>query len=109
MHITYHFIVPAIIVGLFFRPHWKFAYFILIATLLVDADHLLAHPIYDPTRCSIGFHPLHRFFPIVFYLVLSFLPKPRAIRLIGIGLVTHMLLDSIDCQTTNGVWWHLPL
>jgi hypothetical protein len=99
--------VPAIIAGLFFRSNWQSAYFILIATLLVDADHLLATPLYDPTRCSIGFHPLHQFFPILFYSALCFLPKSRTLRLIGMGLVIHMVLDSIDCQTTNGVWWYL--
>jgi len=35
--------------------------------MLVDLDHLLATPVPDPTRCSIGFHPLHDFIPIGFY------------------------------------------
>lgn len=73
-----------------------------MSSMLVDLDHLLADPFYDPNRCSIGFHPLHSFFPIVLFILLSFIPKTR---LIGIGLVIHMLLDSIDCQVTNGVWF----
>ncbi len=71
--------------------------------MLVDIDHLLANPIYDATRCSINYHPLHGFIPIAGYAVLSFIPKTR---LIGIGLVIHMALDSIDCQVTNGIWFN---
>lgn len=74
----------------------------MIATMVVDLDHLLAQPIYDATRCSIGFHPLHGFIPITLYVVASIIPKTRYI---GIGLIIHMLLDSVDCQMTNGVWF----
>jgi Na+/proline symporter len=101
IHIALHFIVPGLVVGLFFRQHWKAAYPIMAATMLVDLDHLLANPIYDPGRCSIGYHPLHGFVPIVIYVVLCFLPKTRYV---GIGLVIHMALDSVDCQYTNGIW-----
>lgn len=106
LHIAYHFIVPAIIVALFFRDNWKRAYFLLMLTMLVDIDHLLASPIYDPTRCSIGFHPLHHFYAMAIYIVLCFIPRPFYIRLIGIGLVIHMALDSVDCQFTNGIWFN---
>ncbi len=68
----------------------------MLATMLVDVDHLLATPIYDANRCSIGFHPLHKILPITFYFLLIFFPKTR---IIGIGLVIHMLLDGIDCLT----------
>ena len=74
----------------------------MISTMLIDLDHLFANPIYDPARCSIGFHPLHGFIPIAIYVLLSFHPKTRYV---GIGLVIHMILDSIDCQLTNGVWF----
>ncbi len=43
--------------------------------MLVDIDHLLATPVYDPNRCSIGFHPLHGFYPIALYVLLCFIPK----------------------------------
>ncbi len=75
----------------------------MLATMLVDVDHLLADPIYDPTRCSIGFHPLHTYAPIALYGIASFF---RTTRYLGIGLVIHMALDSIDCQMTNGVWFN---
>jgi len=79
--------------------------------MAVDADHLLANPIYDPMRCSIGFHPLHE--PLLFplYLALCFIPKQwsseRAvviIRCIGLGLLIHMGLDAIDCRINTGAW-----
>ncbi len=100
-HMVLHFLVPAIVAGVFFREHWKSAYLMMIATMLVDVDHLLANPIYDPQRCSIGFHPLHKLWFVMFYIVLCFAPKTR---LLGLGLSIHMALDSIDCQVTNGVW-----
>ena len=101
LHISYHFIVPALLVAVFYRSQWKKTYLILVSTILVDLDHLIADPIYDPTRCSIGFHPLHRMLPIAVYIGMCFIPKTR---LIGIGLVIHMALDSLDCQMTNQVW-----
>lgn len=104
LHISLHFIIPAIIAGFFFRKSWRLAYFIMIATMLVDLDHLFANPIYDPSRCSIGFHHLHRLWFICFYIAMCFVPKMPKIRLIGIGLTLHMFLDAIDCQVTNGVW-----
>jgi hypothetical protein len=101
LHTGLHFLVPVFLAGLFFRKNWKEACLIMIATLLVDVDHLLANPIYDPSRCSIGFHPLHQLWFIVAYMALCFVPK---VRLIGIGLIVHMALDTIDCQITSGVW-----
>ncbi|MDH3978057.1 MAG: DUF6122 family protein [Gammaproteobacteria bacterium] len=100
-HIALHLVIPAILVGLFFRKNWKSAYLIMIATMLVDIDHLGANPIYDPNRCSIGFHPLHTLWFVAFYIALSFAPKTR---LVGLGLSVHMALDAVDCQVTNGIW-----
>jgi hypothetical protein len=64
------------------------------ATMVVDLDHLLANPVYDPGRCSIGFHPLHSFWAIGAYALLLI---PEKTRVISIGLLVHMMLDSIDC------------
>ena len=94
LHLSWHLVVPLVVVGLFFKKEWKIAYFIMLSTMLVDLDHLLANPIYDPNRCSMGFHPLHQPWFIAFYFILSFYPKTR---FIGIGLVIHMVLDAIDC------------
>ena len=102
LHILLHFSVPAIVVALFFRDKRRVNYLILTSTMLVDLDHLLTNPIYDPERCSIAFHPLHSFWAIGLYVVLCF---PKQTRLVGIGLMIHMALDSLDCQITNGVWY----
>jgi len=103
MHIALHFIIPLIIAVIFFKNNWKKAYLIMMATMIVDLDHLFATPIYDASRCSINFHPLHGFIPIFLYFSISFIPK---FRYIGIGLIIHMILDSIDCQITNGIWFN---
>lgn len=75
----------------------------MILTMIVDLDHLLANPIYDPIRCSIGFHPLHQSFAILIYLLCCFIPK---LRLIGIGLLIHIILDSMDCFVNQGIWYN---
>ncbi len=94
-HIALHFLAPAIVVATFFRQRWQYAYVLMMATMLVDIDHLFAVPIYDPNRCSIGFHPLHQPWFIAAYFVLCFVPKTR---LVGLGLMIHMALDAIDCH-----------
>ena len=101
LHILLHFLVPVLVATTFFHSYWTRAYLLMLATMVVDLDHLLADPIYDPSRCSIGFHPLHQPGFILLYAALCFFPKTR---IVGIGLVLHMALDSIDCQVTNGIW-----
>jgi len=71
-------------------------YIILIFTNLVDLDHLLADPVFDPNRCSIGFHTLHSTTAILFYFILLFIPN-FYIRLVSTGLILHMLIDTLDC------------
>lgn len=66
----------------------------MFATMLVDLDHLLAQPVYDPGRCSIGFHPLHTAPALMVYAVLAL---PRSMRLVALGLLIHMGLDALDC------------
>ncbi len=75
---------------------------VMLATMIVDIDHLLANPIYQANRCSIGFHPLHSIILMPVYLIASMIPKTRYV---GLGLVIHMILDSIDCQVNTGVWY----
>jgi hypothetical protein len=90
-----HVIAPLIIALVFFRENWKKAYFMLMLTMLVDLDHLMADPVFMPCRCSIGFHLLHLHAVIPIYIIMSFF-KPS--RLAGIGLSLHMLTDYIDCM-----------
>ena len=66
----------------------------MFAVMVIDLDHLLATPIFDPVRCSIEFHPLHSYYAIGVYFILSFILKTR---IIGIGLLIHILIDLSDC------------
>ena len=111
LHIALHLTVPILVAVAFFRPHVLRSSLVMIATMAVDLDHLLADPIYDPQRCSIGFHPLHTAIPIGAYGVLFGLPvvfakrleagryadNVRVLRLVSLGLLIHMGLDAIDC------------
>jgi hypothetical protein len=94
LHLALHAAVPGGVALLLFRPNWKRAWLIMFSTMVVDLDHLLADPIYDPNRCGIGFHPLHSYPAIAVYALLLIL---RATRLIASGLVIHMALDGFDC------------
>lgn len=101
LHLALHFLVPAGLAIVFFRKNWKLAFCWMMVGMLIDVDHLLANPIYDPGRCSIGFHPLHELWFIALYAVLCILPKTR---FLGIGLVIHIALDAVDCQLGSGIW-----
>lgn len=94
IHIGLHIVVPAGVARLAFADGWKRAWVIMLATMAVDLDHLLADPIFDPCRCSIGFHPLHSWGAIVIYFLLMTIPGPR---IIAVGLFIHMALDGLDC------------
>ena len=95
VHYFLHLIFPFFIAFVFFRKEWKKVYLILLATMLVDLDHLLATPIFEANRCSIQFHPLHTYYAMGVYGLLLFFRKP--FNIIGIGLLFHMLTDLIDC------------
>lgn len=95
LHYFLHFGFPFIIAFGFFRKDWKKVYLILIATMLVDIDHLLAEPIFESNRCSINFHPLHTYYAMIVYVALLFFRRP--FNIIGIGLLFHMFTDFIDC------------
>lgn len=94
IHYFLHLIFPGIVAYVFFRKNWLRIYCILLLTMLVDLDHLLASPIFEAGRCSIDFHPLHSYVAICFYFLALFF-KP--LRIIGIGLLLHMMTDSLDC------------
>jgi len=103
IHIALHFLIPlGIAYGFYPRTEARKVFLILVATMLVDLDHLFADPIYDPQRCSIGFHPLHQFIPIGFYGLMTI---SRRLRLIGLGLLIHMLLDLGDCISMDLTPW----
>ena len=99
IHFSLHFISPLLIAFIFFRKNWKKVYLIMISTMIVDLDHLIANPIYQADRCSINFHPLHTYYAVGIYFIMIFFRKP--FNLIGIGLLLHMLTDLIDCLLQN--------
>ncbi len=93
-HIVLHILIPGLIAIVIFKDRWKQAWLIMALTIVVDLDHLLASPIYDPNRCSINYHPLHSYLAIGLYLIMAAFPK---FRLIGLGLLLHMGIDLTDC------------
>ena len=99
IHYSLHFVFPLLIAFVFFRKDWKKVYLIMLSTMMVDLDHLLANPIYQADRCSINFHPLHTYYAIAVYIIMIFFRKP--LNIIGIGLLLHMLTDFIDCIIQN--------
>lgn len=94
IHYFLHFIFPVCIAFAINRSAWLKIYLVLLLTMLVDLDHLLATPVFNPCRCSIGFHPLHSYIAIAAYVTLLI---PRQTRIIAIGLLMHMATDGIDC------------
>ncbi len=94
IHYSIHFLLPLIVALIVFKSNWKIAYIIMLCGLCIDLDHLLASPIFDSNRCSINFHPLHSYYAIGIYIILALL-KPT--RIIGIGLIIHIIADATDC------------
>ncbi len=97
VHYSLHFLFPFLVAYLFFRNNWKMTGLIFIAAIVIDADHLLATPVFDADRCSIGFHPLHSFWAIGIYLVAFAFKKTR---IVAIALLLHIVTDFIDCIWT---------
>jgi len=93
-HYALHFLAPGLIAWLFFRDQWKRAWLIMLVTMIVDLDHLFAVPVFDPDRCSIGFHWLHTYPAIGVYFLVWFY---RPLRIVATGLLFHMLTDYRDC------------
>jgi hypothetical protein len=94
VHYGLHFIFPGFIACKYYPESKLRVYLLLIASMLIDLDHLLASPVFDACRCSIGFHPLHSWYAFAVYIVLLYFPKTR---IIAIGLVLHLVTDFIDC------------
>jgi len=94
LHYGFHFLLPGLVAYLFFKSNWKIAWLIMLLTMAVDLDHLLANPIFEAGRCSINFHPLHTYWAISLYFIAVFFKKTR---IIAIGLLLHMFTDWIDC------------
>ena len=98
VHYSIHFIGPLLIALILFKQKWKKAYLIMLLGMLIDIDHLLTNPMFDPNRCSINFHILHSHYAILIYSLLLYFKK---FRIIAVGLLFHMLTDFIDCLFMN--------
>ncbi len=96
LHYFLHFIFPVVLARVFFRKDWRKAYLIMLGTMLVDADHLLSTPVFSPDRFSINYHLLHTYWAMLFYAFLLFFKGIP--RIIGVGLLFHMLTDWVDYQ-----------
>ena len=94
VHYGIHFFVPIAIGLLFFKEHRTKVIFILLAGIVIDIDHLWADPIFDPERCSIGFHALHSYWAIAVYFGLLFFKKTW---IFGLALLIHIVADVMDC------------
>jgi hypothetical protein len=96
IHYSLHLIFPFFVARLLFKKHWKIAGTLMLSTMLIDIDHLLANPIFDPNRCSIGFHPLHTLWALIAYLLLLLIPSWKW-RAFGFGCILHLGTDYLDC------------
>lgn len=99
LHYGIHFLVPITVAFLFYKDHRFKVMLILLAGIFLDIDHVFANPIFDPNRCSIGFHPLHAYALIPVYVGLAIWKKTR---LVGLALVIHILADITDCLFIRG-------
>lgn len=99
IHIAADIILAAIILLLFKKLRTTKAFLkisgILIASNLIDLDHLIANPIFDPLRCSINFHPLHSWPVFPLYIIGLYFPKTR---ILSLGVILHLALDAINCS-----------
>lgn len=94
LHYGIHLVVPISIGFLFFKENRARVILLLLAGILIDVDHVFADPIFDATRCSINFHPLHQYWAIAVYVILLFFKKTR---ILGLALLIHILADVTDC------------
>ncbi len=97
IHYGCHFVVPIVFAKVFWKQNWRVAALIMLATMMIDVDHLLATPIFDPNRCSIGFHPLHSAIAALIYAALTLAGSWRW-RAVGAGCLWHLITDALDCQ-----------
>ena len=96
LHYTNHLLVPFVIAKVVWNKHWRTVGLIMVSTILLDLDHLLAAPVFDPDRCSIGFHPLHTIWAGGVYALLLAVPSRRC-RSVGVGCLWHLCADALDC------------
>jgi hypothetical protein len=95
-HYTLHLLAPFVFGKIFWKENWVKAGAIMVGTMLIDLDHLFASPVFDSSRCSIGFHPLHTLWAALFYLALLAIPSWKW-RAVAVGCLWHLATDYLDC------------
>lgn len=96
LHYGGHWLVPFAMGWLLWRDNWLRAGAVIASANLIDLDHLLADPIFDPNRCSIGFHLLHGWEAVLGYLLLLAIPR-WWVRAFALGALWHLAVDYGDC------------
>ncbi|WP_299192407.1 DUF6122 family protein [uncultured Erythrobacter sp.] len=97
LHYGGHWLAPFLIALVIWRAHWLRAGLVMTSANLIDLDHLLADPIFDPERCSIGFHLLHGWEAGIVYVLLLAVPR-WWVRALGLGALWHLAVDYGDCM-----------
>jgi len=69
----------------------------LLSAELIDLDHLATKPIFAPHRNSFRTHPLHKAWPLILPIAILMIFY-RPVLFLGIGLISHYLLDFIDTK-----------
>ena len=96
LHYGGHWLAPIALAKLVAPTRWLRFAAVMLAANLIDLDHLLADPIFDPNRCSIGFHPLHTFTATAAYVLIMLIPR-WWVRAFGLGALWHLAVDWGDC------------
>jgi hypothetical protein len=97
MHLTNH-----LLSNLLLYVFVSFAYpvsstdlFLLMGANIIDIDHLFARPIYNPLRSSFT-HILHKHYKIIIAVSVGAIFTP--VKFLGVGLILHLCLDSIEAM-----------
>ena len=96
LHYGGHWLVPLAVAKLLAPARWLPFAAVMLAANLIDIDHILADPIFDPNRCSIGFHPLHTLPAALVYGAALAVPRWWA-RAFALGALWHLAVDQGDC------------
>lgn len=100
LHYGGHWLVPFLIARVLWAKNWLRAGLVVASANLIDLDHLLADPMFDPDRCSIGFHPLHGWIAAGVYCAMLLAPK-WWVRAFAVGALWHLAVDLGDCGMQN--------
>lgn len=96
LHYGFHLLASFLFGKLFWKENWFKAGLIMAATMVIDLDHLLADPVFDPSRCGLGFHPLHTVWAGIVYAGLLAIPS-WTWRAAAWGCLWHLCTDAMDC------------